>query len=149
MFRTFNLDSTWQLLTAGLNNEEPRLGNFDLNRYCSILSNSTTTTYSNAYYGAYPQHDSEWQAIGLTTRACRSRGTFPPPCIKLGGDSRISLNSKARHDPRLVGVSASSVQVKESKYCGCYGPEPQDTVYESISWSNFELVQFRGQPISS
>ena len=65
LFRTFNLDSTWQLLTAGLN-EEPRLGNFDLNRYCSILSNSTTTTYTAAYYGAYPQRDSEWQAIGLT-----------------------------------------------------------------------------------
>ena len=73
-----------------------------------------------------------------STRACRSRGTFPPPCIKLGVDSRISLNSKARYHPRLVGVSASSVQVKESKYCGCYGPEPQDTVYESLSWSNFE-----------
>jgi 5-hmdU DNA kinase-like protein len=65
LFRTFNLDSTWQLLTAGLN-EEPRLGNFDLNRNCSILSNNTTTIYSNAYYGAYPQRDSEWQAIGLT-----------------------------------------------------------------------------------
>jgi hypothetical protein len=65
LFRTFNLDLTWQLLTAGLN-EEPRLGNFDLNRYCSILSNSTTTTYTAAYYGAYPQRDSEWQAIGLT-----------------------------------------------------------------------------------
>ena len=73
-----------------------------------------------------------------STRACRSRGTFPPPCIKLGVDSRISLNSKARYHPRLVGVSVSSVQVKESKYCGCYGPEPQDTVYESLSWSNFE-----------
>jgi hypothetical protein len=65
LFRTFNLDSTLQLLTVGLN-EEPRLGNFDLNRYCSILSNSTTTTYTAAYYGAYPQRDSEWQAIGLT-----------------------------------------------------------------------------------
>src|SRR4029077_13623868 len=65
LFKTFNLDSTWQLLTAGLN-EEPRLGNFDLNRNCSILSNNTTTIYSNAYYGAYPQRDSEWQAIGLT-----------------------------------------------------------------------------------
>jgi hypothetical protein len=63
-FKTFSLDSTWQLLIAGLN-EEPRLDNFDLNRYCSILSTSTTSIYSNAYYGAYPQDDSEWEAIGL------------------------------------------------------------------------------------
>ena len=64
MFKTFNLDSTWQLLTAGLG-EEPRLDNFDLNRYCSILSTSTTRIYSNAYYGAYPQLDLEWQSVGL------------------------------------------------------------------------------------
>jgi hypothetical protein len=65
LFKTFNLDSTWQLPTAGLG-EEPRLNNCDLERYCSILSTSTTPIYSNAYYGAYPQRDSEWQAIGLT-----------------------------------------------------------------------------------
>jgi len=65
LFKTFNLDSTWQLLTAGLN-EEPRVGNFDLNSYCSILSTSTTTIYSNASYGAYPCADVEWEAIGLT-----------------------------------------------------------------------------------
>jgi hypothetical protein len=64
LFKTFNLDSTWQLLTRGLG-EEPRLSNFDLKRYCSMLSESTTTIYSNASYGAYPQHDSEWQAVGL------------------------------------------------------------------------------------
>jgi DNA polymerase-1 len=64
LLRTFNLDSTWQLLTRGLG-EKPRLNNFDLNRYCSILSTSTTTIYSNAYYGAYPQRDSEWQSVGL------------------------------------------------------------------------------------
>ena len=63
-FKTFSLDSTWQLLIAGLN-EEPWLDNFDLNRYCSILSTSTTPIYSNAYYGAYPRHGSEWEAIGL------------------------------------------------------------------------------------
>ena len=61
-----------------------------------------------------------------------------PPILNRSHISRISLNSKARYDPRLVGVSASSVQVKEGKYCVCYGPEPQDTVYESLSWSNFE-----------
>jgi hypothetical protein len=65
LFKTFNLDSTWQLLTAALG-EEPRLDNFDLNRYCSILSKSTRRIYSGAYYGAYPQFDSEWGAIGLT-----------------------------------------------------------------------------------
>jgi hypothetical protein len=65
VFKTFNLDSTWQLLTRGLG-EEPRLDNFDLNRYRSILSTSTTTIYSNAYYGAYLKHDSEWKTIGLT-----------------------------------------------------------------------------------
>jgi len=40
--------------------------NFDLNRYRSILSTSTSTIYSKAYYGAYLKHDSEWKAIGLT-----------------------------------------------------------------------------------
>jgi hypothetical protein len=65
LFKTFNLDSTWQLLTRGLN-EEPRLKNCDLERYCWILSTTTTTIYSNASYGAYPQYDSEWKAIGLT-----------------------------------------------------------------------------------
>jgi 5-hmdU DNA kinase-like protein len=65
LFKTFSLDATWQLLTAGLG-QEPRLNNFDLERYCSILSTSTTRIYSNAYYGAYPQRDSEWRAIGLT-----------------------------------------------------------------------------------
>ena len=63
LFKTFNLDSTWQLLTAGLN-EEPRLDNFDLNRYCQILPEEGI--YSNAYYGAFPCTDKEWTAIGLT-----------------------------------------------------------------------------------
>jgi hypothetical protein len=63
LFKTFNLDSTWELLTRGLG-EEPRLRNFDLERYCSILPNDGI--YSNAYYGAYPQRDSEWEAVGLT-----------------------------------------------------------------------------------
>jgi hypothetical protein len=61
-FKTFNLDSTWQKLTAGLG-EEPRLSNFDLDRYCSILP--VKGIYSNAYYGAYPCTDVEWEAIGL------------------------------------------------------------------------------------
>jgi hypothetical protein len=65
LFKTFNLHSTWKLLTVGLG-EEPRLNNFDLERYCSILSTSTTTIYSNASYGAYPCTDVEWKAIGLT-----------------------------------------------------------------------------------
>lgn len=64
LFRTFNLDSTWQLLTRGLG-KEPRLNNFDLNHCCSILSTSTTKVYSNAYYGAYPQFDWESQSVGL------------------------------------------------------------------------------------
>jgi hypothetical protein len=68
LFRTFNLDSTWQLLTQRLG-KEPRLNNFDLNRYCSILSTSTTTIYSNAYYGPYPQLDLEWQSVGLVREA--------------------------------------------------------------------------------
>jgi hypothetical protein len=62
-FKTFNLDSTWQKLTTGLG-EEPRLSNFDLDRYCSILP--ADGIYSNAYYGAYPCTDLEWEAIGLT-----------------------------------------------------------------------------------
>jgi hypothetical protein len=65
LFKTFNLNSTWQLLTAGLN-EEPRVSNFDLDSYCSILSTSTMTIYSNASYGAYPCTDAEWEAICLT-----------------------------------------------------------------------------------
>jgi DNA polymerase I len=65
LFKTFNLDSTWQLLTRGLG-EEPNLANFDLNRYSAILSTSSTTTiYSSAYYGAYPCTDKEWRDVGL------------------------------------------------------------------------------------
>jgi hypothetical protein len=62
LFKTFNLDSTWRLLTVGLN-EEPRLGNFELNRYCQILPGEGI--YSNAYYGAFPCTDKEWADVGL------------------------------------------------------------------------------------
>jgi DNA polymerase-1 len=65
LFKTFNLDSTWQVLTAGLG-EEPNLANFDLNRNSAILSTSSTTTiYSSAYYGAYPCTDKNWRDVGL------------------------------------------------------------------------------------
>jgi hypothetical protein len=51
------------LLTVRLN-EEPRLSNFALDRYCSILP--VKGIYSNASYGAYPSTDDEWEEIGLT-----------------------------------------------------------------------------------
>jgi DNA polymerase I len=63
LFKTFNLYSTWELLTAGLG-KEPRLSNFDLQRYCVILPNEGV--YSNAYYGAFPCNNAEWQSVGLT-----------------------------------------------------------------------------------
>ena len=63
LFRTFNLDPTFQKLTAGLG-EEPCLSNFNLDPYCLILP--AEGIYSNAYYGAYPCKDDEWAAIGLT-----------------------------------------------------------------------------------
>lgn len=75
LFKTFNLDSTWQLLTRGLGGE-PRLNNCDLERYCSILSTSTTTIYSKAYYGAYPQYDSEWQSVGLVREPAAEKFHF-------------------------------------------------------------------------
>jgi hypothetical protein len=62
LFKTFNRYSTWELLTAGLG-EEPRITNFDLSRYRSILPNKGI--YSNSYYGAYPCAEKEWKAIGL------------------------------------------------------------------------------------
>jgi hypothetical protein len=62
LFKTFNRYLTWKLLTAGLG-EEPRITNFDLSRYCSILPDKGI--YSNAYYGAYPCADKEWKAVGL------------------------------------------------------------------------------------
>jgi len=39
----------------------------------------------------------------------------------------------SRYDPRLAGTSA--FPGSEGKYCVCFRPIPQDTVYESLSLS--------------
>jgi alpha-glutamyl/putrescinyl thymine pyrophosphorylase clade 1 len=92
LFKTFSLDSTWQLLARGLG-EEPRLNNCDLERFCSILSTSTTTIYSKAYYGAYPQYDSEWQSVGLVREPAAEK--FHVRVVQMMLEQRVAANAAA------------------------------------------------------